>query len=234
MNAARADNFEVMKLLANHPEIDLNVTSTGNTNILDWAITAEDEEAVSLILKFDEKKFIKNPENKETTSVQLAISRGNPAIFELLVKGGMIHVNERLNNQLTPLIMATIYESVEIVRFLVNFSISNSENFDVVDVNAVDDSGRTALHHAADEGFVQIVKLLVDVPGISLDIEDNEFLTPLQLAVNWNQDVVAEILRNRGAHLSTNPQAQRVVQIDELTQNHDHKCDHCNGNQHHE
>ena len=228
MNAARADNFEVLKFLANHPEIDLNVTSTGNTNILDWAITAEDEEAVSLILKFDEKKFIKNPQNKETTSVQLAISRGNPVIFELLIKGGMIHVNERLNNQLTPLIMATIYESIEIVRFLIH------QNFDVVDVNAIDDSGRTALHHAADEGFVQIVKLLVDVPGIALDIEDNEFLTPLQLAVNWNQDDVAEILRNRGAHLSTNPQAHRVVQIDELIQNHDHKCDHCSGNQHHE
>lgn len=236
LNAARVDNYEIMNLLVNHPEINLNITSTGNTNILDWAITVEDEEAVDLIMKLDEKKFNKNRENKESTSVQLAISRGNPLIFDLLVKGGMVHVNEQLDNKLTPLILATIYESIEIVRYLIKFVKTGSENsVDFVDVNAVDDSGRTALHHAADEGYVQIVNLLVDVPGISLDIEDNELLTPLQLAVNWNQNEVADILRNHGAHLSTNPQATRVVQINEFIQNnYNHECDHCSGNQHHE
>lgn len=169
LNAARVDNYEILQLLLNHPEIDLNATSTGDTNILDWSITAEDSEAVKTILKLGEK-FVKKPENKEMNSVKLAISRGNAEIFDILVKEGMIEVNERLENQLTPIILASIFESIEIVRYLIQFGKS-------VDVNAVDDSGRTALHHASDEGFVDIVKLLVDVPGIQLDIEDSEFVS---------------------------------------------------------
>lgn len=56
-------------------------------------------------------------------------------------------------------------------------------------------------------------------------------MTPLQLAVNWNQDEVAQILREHGAHLSTNPLAQRTVTVDQYIRD---QCDHCPGYHHHE
>ena len=50
-------------------------------------------------------------------------------------------------------------------------------------VNRQDEFGRTALHFAASWGDTKLMKLLLNIPGIKLDIKDANEMTPLFKAV---------------------------------------------------
>ncbi|OHT10030.1 hypothetical protein TRFO_20833 [Tritrichomonas foetus] len=150
----------------NHPGIEPNIDSRSGMNVLDWAISAENCETVKAVL--ESHKFIRDPSGKEVSSVQLAISRGNPEVLKTLINEKMLRVNEIFENEITPLHLASIYDSVAIVEYLCQQS--------DVNVNSIDAGGRTPLHHAASEGFLEIVKILIKIPGIQLDIEDMDYV----------------------------------------------------------
>ena len=67
-----------------------------------------------------------------------------------------------------------------------------------LDVNQGDYDKRTALHLAAGEGHVQVVKALCDA-GADVNVEDRWFRRPLDDAVTSNHDEVAQLLQTYGA-----------------------------------
>ena len=69
-----------------------------------------------------------------------------------------------------------------------------------VDVEAVDESGRTALHVAAAKGFAGIVDRLV-ATGAPIDVRDSGDGTPLLLAAAGGHESVARILLAEGAEV---------------------------------
>jgi ankyrin repeat protein len=70
-----------------------------------------------------------------------------------------------------------------------------------ININVADANGNTALHHAARNGDIQVVELLVN-RGADVDIQDQGGNTALHLAAaNGNVEVV-ELLVNRGADIN--------------------------------
>jgi ankyrin repeat protein len=70
------------------------------------------------------------------------------------------------------------------------------------DATLADYDGRTALHLAAAEGHLSVVKLLAERHGVDLNALDRYNGTPLLDAVTHDHDQVARWLRAHGAHVS--------------------------------
>lgn len=72
-----------------------------------------------------------------------------------------------------------------------------------VPINTYDMSGRTIFHIAAANGSLALVKIVIDYPGIDLNIRSLDFmLTPLHEAVLAERDEIAEIYINAGAKIN--------------------------------
>jgi ankyrin repeat protein len=63
-----------------------------------------------------------------------------------------------------------------------------------VEVNAADENGQTALHHAAVQGAAELTKLLL-AAGTRRDARDRAGHTPHDLAIAANQRQVAALLQ---------------------------------------
>lgn len=65
-----------------------------------------------------------------------------------------------------------------------------------VDVNFVDDYGRTALYFAASQGQTQVVKMLLDV-GADKNIKDIKKRTPLDMARKYGHREIVSLLEDQ-------------------------------------
>src|SRR6201991_2398396 len=72
-----------------------------------------------------------------------------------------------------------------------------------VDVSYTDEKGRTALHYAAHQGYLDIVKLLV-ADGADINYEDHQGETPLFFALLQKQKQTALHLLEQGARPDIN------------------------------
>eukprot|EP01083_Nonionella_stella_P066618 175605_1 len=71
-----------------------------------------------------------------------------------------------------------------------------------IDVNSIDDSKMTPLHWAADSGHKDLVILLLDEFGASVDLKDADGCTPLAYACSCDHTEVAQILLKHNADIS--------------------------------
>ena len=69
---------------------------------------------------------------------------------------------------------------------------------DGVSPDKQNDLGETALHNAAMVGFANICTLLLD-RGASINLPDKEGNTSLDVAISWEDEVIASLLCARGA-----------------------------------
>jgi hypothetical protein len=81
-----------------------------------------------------------------------------------------------------------------------------------VHIDETDTNGRTALHCAAAEGQLEVVRYLI-MCDASIDIQDNFKNTPLNDAVRHKQDEVASELRKSGAASLTLPGYEMGVKM---------------------
>jgi len=66
-----------------------------------------------------------------------------------------------------------------------------------LDVNAKDDVGEPALHHAASQGHKEIAALLI-AKDADVNAKDEDGKTPLDWAVDEDQTETADLLRKHG------------------------------------
>ncbi|KAI9303347.1 acyl CoA binding protein-domain-containing protein [Cunninghamella echinulata] len=68
-------------------------------------------------------------------------------------------------------------------------------------INVKDEQGLTALHHACDRGYLDLVKLLIDL-GANINEQTDDLETPLHFACISEQLLVAQYLLDHGCDVS--------------------------------
>lgn len=139
-----------------------------------------------------------------------AAEKGHIPLAEQLLSSG---VNPEFNHGLTSsagnagtaLIVAAQHQQYAMVDFLLNKG---------VNVNAVDDSGLTALHYAVIFNLTSIVKRLISA-GANLELLgkhcNKHRYTPLQLAAKGDNDEMITLLIESGANIETKNDLQQTA-----------------------
>lgn len=123
------------------------------------------------------------------TALHSATSCGYPSVAKLLLTTGA-SAGQTTAQGRSPLHYAASKGCVDIIPDLVSHG---------ADVNARDCTGATPLHRAASVGLTPVLRVLLDTPGVKLDVKDNYGQTPLSLACSGGHRVAALVLAGRGA-----------------------------------
>lgn len=119
------------------------------------------------------------------TALHVAVQHGRMDLVEELIKHGA-PVDAKTKDGMTSLMSS---ESIEMVRGLAKLG---------ANVNECMDNGATALHYAAQNGELEMVKLLVEELGAKVDVKTKEGATPLYFAcVNGFLEVVNVLLKHK-------------------------------------
>ena len=132
-----------------------------------------------------------------------AANSGDLIGLEEAIKAGA-NINAQDENG-SSLILASLNGNFEIAAFLINNGI---------DVNAVDEYGRTALMYASKDGYIEIVDLLLKNKA-DINSKDNQGLTAILLATKDKKLEIIKLLIANGA----NPgKAQKIATENGFTQ----------------
>ncbi|KAG8176485.1 hypothetical protein JTE90_017540 [Oedothorax gibbosus] len=167
-------HVEVVRLLLDHPKIDVNAKDKYGEFPLWLAVENNDEITVGMLLNHlvidVNARYIFHD---HLTALHDATDKENEEIVRLLLKHPKIDVNAKEKHRnFTPLNVAVRRNAVEVVKAILEHK--------RVDVNATDKMLRTPLHHAAEQGNSRLLSLLIKSNGrmFSRDIINK---TPCQL-----------------------------------------------------
>jgi len=172
---------------------DVNAKQREGETLLQSAAKRVKTEVIKLLLEAGADIDVKNDRDQTALHTLLDIRssllyRLSKDILELLLAKGA-DVNLKDNDGRTPLLLAAESAGGEIVELLLDKG---------ADINAKDDeSGFTALHHAALFGNKSAAEVLV-TRGADINAKDKQGHTPLYVAVNHDYQV-ADLLINKGA-----------------------------------
>ena len=110
----------------------------------------------------------------------IRVARGE--IPRLLVKDTIFRKRERKQRgRTTPLLQAAESGRLEVIKIIANHSPAT--------LHQTDDSGSTALHHAAGGGWMEIVSWLVEQGVLEIEARNNRGQTPLERALEIHEGV---------------------------------------------
>ncbi|WP_367364665.1 ankyrin repeat domain-containing protein [Candidatus Tisiphia endosymbiont of Nedyus quadrimaculatus] len=183
--------------------IDHNIVRS----ILDTTIKQDNVEIVELLLGYYTDVNAKN--SLGNTLLHIAVKSKSKKIVELLLNGNTDVNIAFLHN--SPLYIAISNNSTEIVELLLTklqtvtkeelFKAVKNGNTQIVqlllpkitNIDAIDYSGRTALHIASSDGNINMVEFLLQHQA-NPNTKDNEQKTPLESAISNNSTEIVELL----------------------------------------
>ncbi|KAK3106004.1 hypothetical protein FSP39_010729, partial [Pinctada imbricata] len=143
--------------------LDANQKNSKNDTAILWAARSGHDKIVKYLLKNDADPNIGN--DKLSTALHWAVRYERKSTVETLLKFPKTDVNKmRSLGLFTPLIMASAYGFVDIVKVLIAHD---------ADVNFRAPGGTVALHIAVEEGHIDVVRLLIRNKA-DLSIEDDK------------------------------------------------------------
>ena len=155
-----------------------------------WAVNRGHEEIVEMLL--DPDAHLAEEESAKRL-LTIAVSRGQADILELLLdEGGDEFVENNLN--FTALVQAVRREGLETAVLLI-------EAGAVVDAQADEGKGNTALMAASSEGHVEAVRMLLDA-GADPNLRKGDGATALIMAVSGGNVEIVRMLLDAGADLN--------------------------------
>ncbi|KAK6529963.1 hypothetical protein TWF281_009113 [Arthrobotrys megalospora] len=191
-NAVQAGSLSLVKLfLEKSPECADLRTDKGVTPL--WMASQGGYTKIAKLLIKSAKVDVNvtTPES-ERTPLHQAAQRGNEEIVKLLLTHGA-HADPRDVHGVTPLWAASQQGAVSIVKFL-------AARKDV-NINATTtDAKRTAIHQAAQNGHIEVVKILLEHRKILPDPRDRNGITPLYAAANGGYTEIVKMLLNGKAN----------------------------------
>jgi ankyrin repeat protein len=116
-NTCRYNNIDSLKILLNHPEIDINKTTNNNISPLHIACSIGNTECVKLLINIkgiDVNKIDK----RGITALGAACWCGHTECVKLLLKHPDIDINIKDNDNMTPLMCAQRNNREEIIKIL--------------------------------------------------------------------------------------------------------------------
>ena len=172
---------------------DVNVVDDDGVTPLHLAAGAGDPSIVFLLLARGANVHAKRYDDW-CEPLQLAAQKGNMNVINQLLEKGA-SPSEPTIGGVTPLFGATQQGHLSVVsRLLVEGSTANARDLSL---------GRSAVHHAAQEGHLPIIDLLTSSYQADVNAEDFSGITPLFLAaLNGQLSAVRYLLQN-GAHVDT-------------------------------
>ncbi len=123
------------------------------------------------------------------TALMVAAVKGHELVVNLLLDHGA-DANVADTYGWTPLMRAAYENRAGAVRAFLRTG--------KVELDAKDETGSTALHHAVAQGHVEIARLLLE-NGASIDARNREGLTPLEVAKRMEKKESVILLESRGA-----------------------------------
>jgi ankyrin repeat protein len=180
----RWDHVIISSLLYFNPDLGL-IDKTGRT-MLHWAAVTGNVEFAKLLLLPPSRAIVlvSATTHRGKTALQLAAERGHNAMVFLLLQYGA-DANAKSDGDWTPLLNAAKEGHKDVVDTLLRFSNPNSRT----------SSGRTALHWAADQGHLGVVRRILVEPTSLTNSKDNSKNTPFSLAAQKGHHEIMEILK---------------------------------------
>jgi ankyrin repeat protein len=215
--ALQRGHLSMARVLLRHFNPSVDCTDSMRRNAIWYAVASCDEQLVQLLL--ERQSDIWMMDYRQTTPLNLAISKRNLPIIQLLLDHSQAHPSQPrlvdVNAGDHPLCLAVQAGLKGIAHTLIKYgadlhvtdrygqpllhqAASNGHDDVIrlllshgVDVNSTDQGGRTALHFAAFYGHKSTTKLLLSTPGIDIAACDSEGATPLCAGARGNHRSVA-------------------------------------------
>lgn len=177
--AAQGGDIDIVNFLLNHPAIDPSLINDKKMTPLHLAAQKGHAEIV--------KRFMAKGIAPDERALRAAAAAGQLATVREFIGKGILP-NE------TTLIEAAARNRVEVVEELLKYPLNINKGLDKHE-------GTNALHNAARNGHLEVVKLLLN-KGALLDYPATDNLTALYLAVEYKEIEVVKELLNRGAKVN--------------------------------
>lgn len=171
--ASRFNNLEAVKLLIDHPNIDINLRNRIDRTALSEAVINENLDVVNILVE-ESNIDVTALDFMNDSLLTWASIKGYVFLVEVLLEKNIIDVNFQDVFDETALHFAAKYGHLDIVELLLQQP--------DIDVNSTDFSGYTPLMVAVANNKPETVKLLLNSPQIDTAIEGFMGKTALDLA----------------------------------------------------
>lgn len=184
--AESGDHEQVRGLLELHPELDPNQENEDNVNPLWIAAFKGHIDVVRVLLENDRIDINQGGEN-ELTPLHAAVMQGQWAVVDFLLRQDAIEADQKDLDAQTPFQWAVYLGNETVVNLFCN-------HLDLIDVNAHDEEGRTALYRAAHNDDISMVRKLLALPNILVNKPTLRGETPLLMATFRGHMGVVQLL----------------------------------------
>ena len=207
--AIASNNLDIMELM-------LNSSTLNSEEQKHFFLYASKFNSTETFMYFC-KKFEFNPEfsdSKGNKCIHYAALNGNMEILDYIIAHGGDINSKTLYDERTPLMFAVIHNDQNALKHILSIpgiqinakskfqdtaltlgvSVGIKENIQIllddenIKINEQNSNGASALHNAAINNRIEIIKLLLNRPEIDVNIEDNEHFTPLFRAFLLSND----------------------------------------------
>ncbi|GAB1607428.1 transient receptor potential cation channel subfamily A member 1 homolog [Argonauta hians] len=170
---------------------DVNAIETDRSMPLHRAAMSGNLECVKLLV--DNSARIDAYDEEQSTPLHKAALYNHYEIVDYLIKCGA-RVNKRDSDSYTPLLLAALRGHIETIEILMNAS---------ADALAVDKWEKTAVFLASEENHENVLKKLVEYPGMKdqIHVSDQYGNRPLHVAAREGYTAIVMILLNHGADI---------------------------------
>lgn len=159
----------IQDLVARGADLHATMDKTGETSLHLAARYARADASKRLL---DAGADANAQDNSGRTPLHAAVAADALGVFQILLRNRATNLNARMHEGTTPLILAARLAIEGMVQDLISAE---------ADINAADNSGKTALHWAAAVNNVEAVNILL-AHGANRDAQDDKDETPLFLA----------------------------------------------------
>jgi len=190
----KKDSTRIEKLLSEGVDINTTHPTTGTTVLMIASSYYYYDDMVELLIRKGAKVNVKDNDGK--TALLWAASNSLENAKVLISNGAK--VDEPANDGMTPFLQATLgVSSGKVPIELCELLRKNGANVNAA-LTRKNASGWTALHYAAVNGDIRLLKYLIKL-GANVNKATAEGSSPLFLAKMGDYDEIVKILRNAGA-----------------------------------
>ena len=188
-HAAYGGHERILNALLSRPGVDVNLAGRHGATPLSLAAQEGHAEVVELLLcKHDIKVNLSTIQ--EVTPLHVAADKGHAEVVKLLLAAPGIDIDRQKSDGATALYLAAGQNFPGIVEQLVRTG---------ADANLALFEGTTPLYTAAFRGHIEVVRVLLQAPGIRVNPAAGERFIPLGAAAHQGHENIARLLLMNGA-----------------------------------